>query len=84
MNTLAERIISKQKDTLRKVNNARFEHEGWEYRINYDGGIAEFISIYGRKKGGSNYKYIDGFVGYKFFDKEQVIAYAKNLIYQKV
>ena len=47
--TLIERTIRAQKERLKKVNNERFTIGDMEYRISYDGGVAEFISVYGRK-----------------------------------
>lgn len=78
--TLAERTVKTQRENLKKVHNARFEYNGYEYRLSYHGGVAEFISIDGRKKGTEQFRYIDGFVGYKLFNRDQAIAYAKNLI----
>lgn len=81
MQTLAERFIRMQKENLRKVNNYRFTKNGYEYRISYDGGLSEFISIYGRREGTSNqFRYIHGFSAYKMTNKEQIIAKAEELV----
>ena len=80
MVTLAERFIRNQKEALKDANNARFTVGEWEYKLAYEGGIAESFAIYGRRKGTSDYSYINGFMGFKLFNREQVIAMAKALV----
>lgn len=77
--TLIERTIRAQRERLKKVNNARFTLNDTEYRIKYEGGVAEFISIYGRK-GNKPFHYVNGFFGYKMDNAEQVIAMAKAIV----
>ena len=77
---LAERIIATQRNNLRKANNARFENNGFEYRIIYNGGLSEFMAIFGRPVGKRNFHYIKGFPAYKMHNKEEVIAEAMRLV----
>ena len=71
--------IIDQREALREAHNSRFSIGDWEYRVRYDGGLAEAFSIYGRK-GGGGFSYITGFSGFKCHSKEQVIALAKELV----
>ena len=82
--TKAERIILATKVELRKVHNEKFSVGDTDYRISYEGGIAEYIAIYGRKKGGLAYRYIAGFNGYDYSTKDQVINKAKEIIAEKL
>lgn len=75
--TLVERTLRAQRDNLKEAHNYRFTKGGYEYRLLYEGGLAESFSIMRRREGERNFKYYDGFSAYKFFTKEQVIAYAK-------
>ena len=81
--TLVERTIRAQRERLKKVNNTRFNVGDVEYRITYEGGVAEFISIYGRK-GSKPFRYIDGFFGYKLNNAEEVVAKAKQVIRERI
>ena len=79
--TLAERTIAKQKENLRKVHNFRFEHGDTEYRMQYDGGVAEYISVYGRRKGTQGaYRYMFGFYAFGFYTDTEAIKYAKDYV----
>ena len=73
-------ILERQRDALKQANNARFKKNGMEYRIKYEGGIADCFGVYGRPTGTRAYKYIAGFAGYKLYTKEQVIAMAKCMV----
>lgn len=76
----AEQIIRAIKNELKKVHNTRFTVGDTNYRIEYEGGIAEYIAVYGRKKGGLLYRFVDGFYGYNCHTKDQAIDMAKSLI----
>lgn len=69
-----------QKTELKKAHNARFTKGDTEYRIKYEGGIAESFGIYSRPIGGRDFKYVAGFAGYKLYTKEQVISIAKTMV----
>ena len=77
---LASVILKAQREALRKAHNARFIKNGMEYKVCYEGGLAETFGIYGRPVGARNFTYITGFAGYKMHNKEQVIAMAKNMV----
>ena len=62
--TIAERIIEDQKKSLRKLHNQRFLTNTMEYRLTYEWGIAEYISIQGRRRGVGDFKYVNGFNAY--------------------
>ena len=76
----AGRLIRAKKEELRKANNTKFTVGDTDYRIEYDGGVAEYIAIYGRKRGGLLYRFVDGFAGYDYSTKDQVVNKAKELI----
>ena len=80
--TLVERTVRAQRERLKKVNNERFTIGDMEYRITYEGGVAEYISVYGRR-GTRPFHYITGFFGFKLNTVEEVIAKAKDLAYKK-
>ena len=79
----AERTINALKSELKKVNNMKFTNGDTDYRIEYEGGLAEYIGIYGRKKGGIAFRFVDGFPAYDLGTKERVIDKAKQIIFSK-
>ena len=81
--TMAERMLRTQRENIKKANNARFEFDDKEYVIRYEGGIAEYVGIYGRKKGIGHYRFVDGFAGYKMNTAEQIVSMAKAIIANK-
>ena len=81
---IATKLIKKQRETLRGVNNYRFTIKGNEFRIKYEGGIAEYVSVTGRPDRKHNFKHVVGFHAYKLYDREQVIEKAKDLASQMV
>lgn len=60
----AVRLLAAQDRNLRKVNNARFIHNGYEYRIKYFGGFASYVGIDRRRVGTRNFKYFGGVGAY--------------------
>lgn len=78
--TLAERTIRTQREALMNAHNTRFEMNGKEYIIRYEGGIAEFIGVYCRAKNNHKYTFEKGFAGYKMRTTEQIIEKAKELV----
>ena len=78
--TVAERRITATRDELKKAHNTKFTVGDTDYKIAYEGGIAEYIGIYGRKKGGLLFRFVAGFNGYDYTTKEQVISKAKELV----
>ena len=84
MASLVERFIIMQRETLKQAHNFRFTYEGYEFRLIYEGGLAESFSVLWRKIGDRNFRHFDGFSAYKLYDKEQVISFAKALVSQKL
>ena len=63
-------ILTAQNNSLRKVNGVRFTEGSYEYRINYEGGFAAFVSVDRRQIGKRNFK---GFGAYNCRNAEQVL-----------
>ena len=57
-------LLDTQNRNLRKINNYRFVHDGYEYRVVYEGGFAAFVAIHRREVGKRNFKYYKGFGAY--------------------
>lgn len=53
-------IIIKQRMTLRKIKDFKFTHGDYEFRLNYRGGLGEYIAIDYRAIGKRNFKYFGG------------------------
>ena len=83
MTTLIERTLKTQKNNLKQAHNERYTQGDYEFRIIYEGGLAESFAIMAREIGGRNFRYFDGFSAYKLHNKEQVVSYAKALTSQK-
>ena len=62
--TQAVRFLDTQNRNLRKVNNTRFIHEGYEYRVTYRGGFAAYVAIDRRRVGTRNFQYFGGVGAY--------------------
>ena len=80
MTTTAERVVRTQRNNLKKVHNKRFTYKDYEYRIEYVGGLSEYIAVDGRKIGTKVFKSVTGFAGYKFQTAEDVFTHAKTLV----
>ena len=81
MTTLVERTIRAQRKNLKRAHNARFHLNGMEYRIVYDGGVGEYMSVYGRKNT-ERFRFIDGFHAYKLHSAEEVVDTAKRKVFK--
>lgn len=57
-------LLGAQEKKLKKVNGVRFVHDGYEYRVKYEGGFAAFVSIERRPVGKKNFKYFAGVGAY--------------------
>ena len=77
---IAERIINEQKGNLQELNNKRFIDGNMEYRLSYDGGIAESITIQGRRVGTKDFVYINSFNAYTFKTAKEAFDYAKSIV----
>ena len=73
-------LIGLQERNLQKVKDIRITYDGYEYRIDYHGGFAEYVAIDRRKIGTRNFKYFGGFGAYTCFTVGQVLDIAKEKI----
>jgi len=55
----AVRLLESQDRNIRKINGKRFEKDGWEYRLVYEGGFAACIRIDRRLVGKRKFEYFD-------------------------
>ena len=78
--TLAERTLNMQKENLKNANGARFTKHGYEYKLSYEGGIAEAVNIYGRRVGERNFKLVSGFNAYMCNTTDEVIKQSMALV----
>ena len=53
-------FLGAQDRRLRKIDKTRFTHDGYEYRLVYEGGFAPMVSIERRQIGKRNFKYFGG------------------------
>ena len=72
--------INIQREELKKAHNKKFKIGNYSYRIIYEGGLAEYVSVYGRKDGGLLYRFIAGFPAYDIHDHKVVIEEAQKII----
>ena len=73
-------LLASQDRSLRKVNNTRFVHGKYEYKILYEGGFAAFVGIYRREVGKRNFKYWNGFGAYHCSSATEVLDKAMSKI----
>ena len=57
-------LLGAQERRLKKIDNTRFVHNGYEYRVTYRGGFASYVAIDRRKVGMRNFKYFGGVGAY--------------------
>lgn len=60
----AKALLKTQDRNLRRIRNIRIYNNGYEYRINYEGGFAAYIAIDRREIGKRNFKYFGGVGAY--------------------
>lgn len=60
----ARNVLAMQDRNLRKINGTRFVHNGYEYRLTYEGGFTSFVCIDRRPINKRNFKYFNGVAGY--------------------
>lgn len=77
---MAKAILECQHKALKKVDNTRFVHNGYEYKVVYEGGFASFIGIYRRAVGKRNFKYFKGFGAYNCANASEVMGMVKAAI----
>lgn len=73
-------FLRSQGRNLRKINNVRFIHKGYEYRLKYEGGFAAFVSIERREVGRRNFKYYSGFGAYHCWNAGEALKMAMDVI----
>lgn len=56
----AIRLLAAQDRAVRKLDNLRLEHKGYEYRLTYRGGFACYIAIDRRAIGRRKFEYFGG------------------------
>ena len=56
---MARVILATQNARISKLNNKRFVHKDYEYRLLYEGGFVPVITIERRQIGKRNFKYFD-------------------------
>ena len=56
---MARMILATQNARISKLNNKRFVHNDFEYRLLYEGGFVPTITIERRQIGKRNFKYFD-------------------------
>lgn len=61
----AKILLGLQDRNLRKINGTRFDHNGFEYRLTYEGGFASGVCIDRREIGRRNFKYFSYVGGWK-------------------
>ena len=73
-------FLGAQERNLRKINNVRFMHKGYEYRLKYEGGFAAFFAIERREVGKRNFKYYKGFGAYHCWNAQEALKMAMDEI----
>ena len=82
--SLTERTLRAQKKALNGAHNKRFEQGNKEYIIKYEGGISEFVGVYGRRKGSTKaFRYVTGFEGFRAKSTDEIIEQAKEKVMLK-
>ena len=69
----AQILIEAQSHNLRKINDVRIEHDGYEYRVTYRGGFGSYVAIDRREIGKRNFKYFGGVGAYNCWNVDQVL-----------
>lgn len=77
---IAKTLIGAQERRISKINGIRFEYEGFEYRLTYEGGFAAFVRIDRRQIGKRNFKYFSGFGAYDCLNAEEAFEKIKKII----
>ena len=76
-------ILGAQERKLSKIKDVRFTHDGYEYRVRYEGGFAAFVSVDRRQIGKRNFKYFTGFGAYDCWTVSQVLDRVKSEVISK-
>ena len=73
-------LIGEQDRRIRKINNVRFTHGEYEYRLKYMGGFTAYVGIDRRKIGKRKYEYFGGVGAYNCMTVGEVM----DLVMKKV
>lgn len=77
---IAKALVSAQERRISKINGVRFDYEGFEYRLTYEGGFTAFVRIDRRQIDKHNFKYFKGFGAYNCWNIEEVFEKIKKII----
>ena len=81
--TQAVNFLDRQNKNLKRVNNMRFVHNGYEYRVTYRGGFAAYVAIDRRIVGTKNFKYFSGVGAYHCWNAGEVMDLVMKEIEKK-
>lgn len=73
-------IVNTQDRNLRRVDGIRFTDNGYEYRLTYRGGFANYVAIDRREIGKRNFKYFGGVGAYHCWNVKQVLELVRDEI----
>ena len=76
-------VLAMQDGNIRKVNNLRFVHGDYEYRLKYFGGFACYVGIDRRRIGKRNFEYFGGVGAYHCFTVGSVLSLVETEILKK-
>lgn len=76
-------LLAEQDRALSKIKNIRLFEDGYEYRIDYRGGLASYIAIDRRRIGNRKFKFFSGVTAAHCADEKQAMALVKEEIKQE-
>lgn len=77
-------ILGVQGKKVQALNGRRFVHDGYEYEIRCESGIAEFCGLYRRKIGCRNFKFHNGIGCRKSMEAESALQRVCRLLPPKM
>ena len=78
--TIAESFADRQSMMVMKVHNWRYKTKAMEYRLRYDGGITEHITIQGRRNEKYPFRYVNSFDAYTMKTPTEIIDHASAML----
>jgi hypothetical protein len=76
-------ILDMQNKNIRKINNYRFEQDGYEYRIKFEGGFAAFVAIERREVGRRKFQYYSSISAANCWNVDEVMPLIQKEISKK-
>ena len=76
----AVRLLETQDRNIRRINGVRFFRNGYEYRLTYKGGFANYVAIDRRQNGKRNFQYYGGIGAYHCMNAVQAYELVLNEI----